>query len=195
MRIDELPHKIIFGGMKHCGKTTHGKNFAHRLNLPFTDLDQLITEHYQSEKHLPKTVREIFTDEGKETFQRLEYLALKKWIEKADLHPQPQVLSLGGGIASNKEALKLFDNSLFFIYLYQPESVLYERIIRKGLPPFLNPKNPKANFSQIFKERSAVYEQLASLKIETGNRPKDETSKIVYNTIADYLNQKKREEE
>lgn len=50
--------RIFLTGYMGAGKTTLGKAFARKLNIPFIDLDWYIEERFH------KTVGELFTERG-----------------------------------------------------------------------------------------------------------------------------------
>ena len=41
-----MSRNIVFLGIKHCGKSTHGKLLAERLNRRFLDTDDMLSEAY-----------------------------------------------------------------------------------------------------------------------------------------------------
>lgn len=79
--------KIFLIGFMGSGKTHWGKALAEKLQLPFYDLDKIITETQG------KSITEIFSEQGEEYFRQLERDLLHDIIEK---HPAI-VLSCGGG--------------------------------------------------------------------------------------------------
>lgn len=183
---------LFFGGMKHCGKTTHGKRYAQRKGFDFNDLDHLIEKLNYQQTENQASCREIYIRDGKEGFQQIETQALIKWLnqhqQKFDSNQlMGAVLSLGGGIGSNAEAMELISESGIFIYIKQKESVLFDRILYKGLPPFLKTENPKQSFHALFTERTPEYEKSANLMIEPGDKPQEETAQIIFEHIESYL--------
>lgn len=57
--------RIFLTGYMGAGKTTLGKAFARKLNIPFIDLDWYIEERFH------KTVGELFTERGEAGFREL----------------------------------------------------------------------------------------------------------------------------
>lgn len=185
----ELKYNLFFGGMKHCGKSTHGRFIAEKFTFPFDDLDNLIEKLYLKETGTAKTFREIFKERGREGFQKLEYDALATWLKAAAVEGKNGVLALGGGVASNPAVLKLLKSGGKFVYIKQPEELLYERIIRKGVPPFLDEKRPQESFSELYRQRTAVYEQAADLTVDPDRLGLAASSEFILERITDYLNQ------
>ncbi len=168
---------LFFGGMKHCGKTNHGRSYAKHLGCSFDDLDFLIEDEIEAEIGKKICCRDFFTQKGKDEFQRIEALSLKKWIEN---HKNKfAVLSLGGGIASNNIAFDIIKNAGNLIYISQEEEILFDRIIKRGIPPFLQTENPKETFHLLYTERSQIYKQHANIILNPGNLCKEETFEVI----------------
>ena len=88
--------RIFLTGYMGAGKTTLGKAFARKLNIPFIDLDWYIEERFH------KTVGELFTERGEAGFRELERNMLHEVAEFENV-----VISTGGG------APCFFDNMEF----------------------------------------------------------------------------------
>ena len=87
-------------GMPGSGKSTVGRQLAHRAGVPFIDLD------HRLEQTLGTTIRSFFEVEGEARFRDIESQVL------ADVAQQPggMVLSTGGGAVlrpENREVLRL----------------------------------------------------------------------------------------
>ncbi|MBO5400410.1 MAG: AAA family ATPase, partial [Spirochaetaceae bacterium] len=70
---------IILCGIKHCGKSTIGKNLAEKLNFTFVDVDEEI------EKIAGKSCRDLYLQDVKEAFMKAEAKACKN-IEENPLY-------------------------------------------------------------------------------------------------------------
>ncbi len=79
--------RIILIGFMGSGKTHWGKQVAHRLQLPFFDLDEELV------KAEGKSVTDIFAVAGEEYFRLKE----KETMEKLVDDHESLVLSCGGG--------------------------------------------------------------------------------------------------
>ncbi len=58
--------KVVLFGMKHCGKSTLGRELARRWDCPFFDTDLLIEKRYSEETGKTASVRQIMLDFGAE---------------------------------------------------------------------------------------------------------------------------------
>ena len=141
---------IALGGIKHTGKSTAGRIVSQRLTLPFHDLDDLIL------KIIPHrwTVRRWFTEKGEQEFRNKECAALRQYLDDEDPEKM-RILALGGATLENPEALALLKRPGIEIFVLNEEvDVLYRRIIRKGVPPFLDPLDPEGSFRKIYTQRT-----------------------------------------
>jgi len=140
---------IVFGGIKHTGKSTVGRILSQRLDLPFHDLDDLIL------RILPFkcSIRRWYREKGADAFKEKEAEALKNYLREKPVKDM-RILSLGGGTLENTAALNLLKEASTGIFILdEAEDILFERIIRKGLPPFLDSDNPRASFGELYKKR------------------------------------------
>lgn len=96
-----MPVSYIFMGIKHCGKTTIGREFSKLTGLDFIDLDMEIENEYSEER--PLNFREIYRLEGKEKFRELELSALERIYKETR---DETVLSLGEAQLKTSKQLK-----------------------------------------------------------------------------------------
>lgn len=144
-------------GVKHSGKTSVGRILSLRTGIPFVDLDDELVKHSEY-----SSAREIYTTIGRAGFHALEYRVLQ------GLSPSVNglILATGGGIADNPDALELLSPQYIRIYLAEHVDVLYDRIIRGGLPPFLSPEQPELDFRQLFTRRDRIYRSASDIIID-----------------------------
>jgi shikimate kinase len=161
--------RIILAGIKHSGKSTIGWELSSRLGLYFADLDDLILRDAQKYT----TVRELYRDLGAEGFKNQEYVSLNHFL-KVNIN-KSFVLSLGGGTIENPAAIELLkDGNIDSFFLDAESEVLYKRIIRGGIPPFLEGDDPLQKFEEMYYRRSKMYRNWADHQINTRNlKPKD----------------------
>jgi len=165
-------HIVYFTGIKHSGKTELGRSVSAIFSMDhlvaFFDLDALVLKQLPGEY---PTVREFYREKGKEAFMRLEAQALEKFLkglEKPETLPGECTvfMATGGGICDNPEAIHLMCASGKIVYLKCREDVLYSRILKDGIPPFLDPMEPKESFHRLFIDRDGRYGNIADIVIQ-----------------------------
>jgi shikimate kinase len=145
-------------GMPGSGKSTIGRQLAHRAGVPFIDLD------HRLEQTIGTTIRSFFEAEGEARFRDLESQAL------ADVAGQAggMVLSTGGGAvlrSENRETLRQFGNVL---YLRASPEEIYRRVKHDRTRPLLQGGNPMDKLRDLYAQRDGLYRETAHYVIETG---------------------------
>lgn len=168
-------HRIILAGIKHSGKSTIGWALSSQLGLFFADLDDLILRDSQKFE----TVRELYRTLGEEGFQMQEEQSLDHFLKVNS--GKSFVLSLGGGTIENPKAIELMSRAdCTALFLDANEKDLYDRIIRGGLPPFLEGKDPEKKFKKMYDKRSSLYKKWADIIVDTREKtPKEITDEII----------------
>lgn len=176
-----LTKSIILLGIKHSGKSTQGRALAAKYNCEFYDTDDVIQEL------TGKSPREIYNNEGKDSFLGAEKLACQHL--KSILETKPVIVATGGGICDNEEALRFLATDSLFVYLNVDEELAADRIVREAktdgiiitdqssLPSYIAKKNPatvddvRAFFHNFYVERTKKYSMLADITIKQGSMP------------------------
>src|SRR5438552_12868838 len=78
--------RIIFVGMKGCGKTTLGTLLAEKLQIPFIDSDASIEKMHEQERGEAIPFREIFKKYGEQYFSALDSKTLKQIAKRSEEH-------------------------------------------------------------------------------------------------------------
>lgn len=151
------PLVIALLGVKHSGKSTVARQLSKSLDVPCVDLDSEILDRCGYE-----SIRSLYLARGPEVFRDLELHS----IRGLQIPSSGIILSTGGGIADNPEALTTVSKRFFCIHLAERADVLYDRIVRSGIPPFLSEQHPKHDFDVLFRRRDGVYRQTADLTID-----------------------------
>lgn len=151
-------------GMKHSGKSTLGALAARRLGWDFADLDYLLEKEYPGTHRL--SAREIYRELGQETFQAYEARAALKVVPL--LEKGSFVLAWGGGTATNPAAVQALRDYGVLVLLEERSELLFERIVRGGLPAFLSKQNPWEDFQRLYQERMALMETLTTNRVTLG---------------------------
>ena len=106
-----------------------GKKLAKRLNMDFVDLDDVIEEREQ------KTIPDLYSELGDETFRVKEWEALKEVVKRDNL-----VVSLGGGAPCHCDNMNLIEKYGEVIYIHLDNDTLVSRLkdATKDRPIVLN---------------------------------------------------------
>ena len=174
--MDEL-RSLIFMGLKHCGKSSLGRHIAERLNFGFEDLDHLIMKTAGNEGY--GSIRELYRTVGIKNFQVYETEALHNCLRQSS--DRGLLMALGGGTVENAESMGLLGSRGYLVYISVDEQVLYKRIIRGGIPPFLEgERGPREMFHALFERRSALFQRYADLTIPLPDQSIQENTKLIY---------------
>lgn len=150
---------IFFVGLMGAGKTTVGRLLAKHLNKTFYDTD------HEIERRTGVNIPLIFELEGEAGFRKREAAMLEELTKVQDV-----VLATGGGavlLPENREALKA--NGVV-IYLRANVHDLWLRTRNDRNRPLLQTENPKARLEKLFAERDALYQEVASITVDTGGQ-------------------------
>ncbi len=145
-------------GMPGSGKSTVGRQLAHRAGVPFIDLD------HRLEHTIGTSIRSYFEAEGEASFRDLEAQVLAEVTQM----PGGMVLSTGGGAVlrpENRAVLRQFGNVL---YLRASPEEIYRRVKHDKTRPLLQGGNPMDKLRELYAVRDALYRETAHFVIETG---------------------------
>ena len=145
-------------GMPGSGKSTVGRQLAHRAGVPFIDLD------HRLETTIGTSIRNFFDTEGEARFRDLEAQVLAEVAQQ----PGGMVLSTGGGAvlrAENRVVLRQFGNVL---YLRASPEEIYKRVKHDKTRPLLQGGNPMGKLRELYAVRDPLYRETAHFVIETG---------------------------
>lgn len=158
-----MQNKTIFlCGLKSSGKTYYAQKLYEDLkpNLLWYDSDAEILKlngGYLS-------CRELYKQVGAEEFRKKEAQAVESLLHKINEQNKSAIVSLGGGVCEANNSLKLVSESGILVYLKESEQILYERMEKDGLPPYLG-ENPKESFHKLYIFRDNSYSCFAKYVI------------------------------
>ena len=158
-----MSHRVALVGLSGSGKSTVGRALALALDVPFTDLDQVI------EAEAGVSIPVIFRKQGEAAFRRLESEALAR---EAAL-PGPRVLSPGGGIVLSAENRDLLRSQFTVIWLDATPSILADRLHGVENRPLLGEDRAR-DLMQQFEEREMFYLEVAHHRLESSHQTTQE---------------------
>ena len=144
-------------GLPGSGKSTVGRQLARRLQLPFSDSDQVI------EARLGCPIRQYFEREGEDSFRDAEAAV----IDELTQGPQA-VLSTGGGAVlrlANRQHLRQRGH---VVYLKSSPDELFRRLRHDRNRPLLQVADPLQRLRDLHAIRDPLYHETAHFTIETG---------------------------
>lgn len=138
---------VFLVGMMGSGKTTVGQLLAHQLSYQFFDTDVLI------EQIAGKTINEIFTDDGEESFRQLEAQVLSELSAYTKL-----AVATGGGIVLRQLNWSYLHHGLI-VWLDAPVDVLMSRLQNDTTRPLLQNPNLLQTLQTLLDQRRQLYAQ------------------------------------
>src|SRR4051812_28420864 len=113
--------RVFLTGFMGSGKTHWGRQLANQLNIPFYDLDEVISVN----EKIP--VPDIFSRSGEEYFRLREKETLEMLIEK---NPS-MVLSCGGGTPCFFNNIKTMKRYGIVVWLNTHVDILLKRLLKE----------------------------------------------------------------
>ena len=154
---------LVFAGPPGSGKTTVGGLVADRLGVDFLDIDTEI------EVVAGKPIPEIFIDDGEPAFRALE----RQTVARA-LVEHGGVIALGGGSVLAAETRALLAEHLV-VFLDVSPSDAFRRVGLDMSRPLLA-VNPRQRLRELMEQRRPLYEEVATLRVDTDGRTPDEVA-------------------
>lgn len=156
-------------------------------------LDWLI--HHQDPRELPIdsksiSIRSFYRLVGVDRFMEAEAKALEDFIAQENFSkespldtgdsPTDQgsdktvslpytpklIISLGGGACDNEALMDIVSTQGICCYLANQPQVLLKRILKHGVPPFLDPEDVEGSFERLYERRDGIYRSTADFVIQ-----------------------------
>lgn len=157
---------LVLVGPPGSGKSTVGRLVAERLGLALRDTDALVEEAAGS------PAADIFLDQGEERFRSLERAAVRR-----SLGEHSGVLAVGGGAVLDPGLRQLLrGHPVVFLKVGLPDAVRRLGLARDR-PVALG--SPRARLLALLKEREPLYEEVASVTVDTDDRSPAEVAEAV----------------
>ncbi len=167
---------IILIGYRCTGKTSVGKELAHRLELPFIDTDDLIVK----EAGMP--VDEIVRKGGWPLFRKKEQEVIRYLASTEN-----SIIALGGGSLEHPENRDILKKNGLFVWLTADVKTIVERMCsdqkNDDQRPPLSDEDLEAETTAMTQKREPVYRRLADLTIDVSKKGLD----AVADVICDFL--------
>jgi shikimate kinase len=143
-----------------AGKTTVGSILAHKLDMPFYDVDN------ELEKRTGVSVNLIFEIEKEKGFRERESQMLAELLNNP-----PSVIATGGGIIVTEQNRVLINNSDAEVIFLKTEvkQQLY-RLRKDKKRPLLQGENRKQRLIDMAAVRNPIYHSLATKTVKTGHQ-------------------------
>jgi len=149
---------IALIGMPGCGKSTVGKLLAEKMGRPFMDIDA------QIEATAGKSIPQVFSEDGEETFRQLETRVLAGETKKSGM-----VLATGGGVVTRPENLDLLRQNCLIVYLKRELTDL----VTDGRPLSQN-----IGIQTLANKRLPLYEAWSDYAVQVEAKPEQTAARI-----------------
>lgn len=152
--------RIFLTGYMGAGKTTLGKAFARKMNIPFIDLDWYIEERFH------KSIRELFVERGEASFRELERNMLHEVAEFENV-----IISTGGGTPCFFDNMDYMNGHGQTVFLDVHPDILFKRLrVATQQRPILQGKTDEELRAFIVEalEKRAPFYSLASYRFDAG---------------------------
>jgi XRE family aerobic/anaerobic benzoate catabolism transcriptional regulator len=157
--------RIALIGLRGAGKSTLGSKLAAERKLPFIELD------HEIEKETGMPLAEIFSLYGQPGYRAIEKRTLERVLRAADR----AVISVGGGIVSEKETYDYLLAHCYTIWLKaQPEEHMARVIAQGDFRIMAGSDRAMEDLRRILESREALYRK-ADASVDTANESIDES--------------------
>ncbi len=158
--------RVVLVGPMGAGKTTVAGLLGARWQLPVRDTDTDV------ERAAGKPVADIFVEDGEAAFRALERDAVAAALANHD-----GVLALGGGAVLDPTTRdRLTGHTVVYLRVGLADAV--KRVgLGTGRPLLLG--NVRGQVKQLLDERAPIYEQVASLTVDTDGREPAEVAEEI----------------
>lgn len=164
---------IALIGAPGAGKTTVGRRVASLLELPFVDVDALIEARFEA------PLREVFAEQGESRFRTVERTASLEALTR------PGVVALGGGAVLDADVAAALEP--WRVVWLQVSAAQSSRRLGLNQAGGLVLGNIRSRLIQQLAERTAVYQRLATITVDT-----DHTGIAA---VVEYITRELREED
>ena len=148
-------NNIYLIGMPGCGKSTLGKAISEKLNMTFTDTDEMIVQ----KAGMP--ISEIFGKYGEEHFRDIETECIKEISKEENF-----VIATGGGLPLRQENRDVMNATGIVIFIDVDLEMLIKRSAFGGRP--LLEGDGVKKLTALYNARYEIYKNTASVIYKSG---------------------------
>jgi XRE family aerobic/anaerobic benzoate catabolism transcriptional regulator len=161
--------RIALIGLRGAGKSTLGSQLAREANIPFIELDMEI------EKDTGMPLAEIFSLYGQSGYRAIEKRTLERVLREYDR----AVLSVGGGVVSEKETYDHLLSRCYTIWIKaQPEEHMSRVIAQGDFRVMAGNDRAMEDLRRILEAREPLYRK-ADMSLDTsGDSPEQSFGKL-----------------
>jgi len=161
--------RIALIGLRGAGKSTLGLKLAQERNTPFIELDREI------EKETGMPLSEIFSLYGQSGYRAIE----KRTLERAFQEFERAVVSVGGGVVSEKETYDYLLSHCYTIWIKaQPEEHMSRVIAQGDFRAMTGSDRAMEDLRRILESREPLYRK-ADMHLDTsGNSVEESFAKL-----------------
>jgi XRE family aerobic/anaerobic benzoate catabolism transcriptional regulator len=151
--------RVALIGLRGAGKSTLGSKLAEDLGVPFVELDQEV------EKDAGMDLSEIFSLYGQTGYRRIE----RKTLERILQQHERAVISIGGGVVSEKETYDRLLASCFTVWIKAHPEEHMSRVIAQGdFRAMADNAEAMEDLRRILEAREPLYRR-ADVQLETSH--------------------------
>ena len=155
---------IVLVGLMGTGKTTVARLLAEHRHVELLDTDKLI------EAREGRSIREIFSESGEDTFRELESAILRECLHR----PGAPVIAGAGGVVVREQNRAMLDEvrnagTAVIVWLHARPEVLAERTAKGVHRPLLD-NDRMGTLTQMSEDRGPLYASVADIVIDVSDR-------------------------
>lgn len=167
---------IVLIGYRCSGKTAVGKIVARELGRNFLDMDALIEENAGC------SIEAIISRKGWDHFREIEKRLVEEVSRKDNL-----IIATGGGVVVDEGNVKNLRKNGWIVWLNGKAEVLKERMDKEQrsgkIRPSLTGADPLEEIKQVLDVRSPLYEQAATLVVDTSTLSLREVAALITKSL------------
>ena len=161
--------RLALIGLRGAGKSTLGAKIAKELKAPFIELDAEI------EKDAGMPLAEIFSLYGQSGYRRFE----KRTLERVLQQIERTVISVGGGVVSEKENYDYLLRNCFTIWIKaQPEEHMARVIAQGDFRAMENNNEAMEDLRRILESREPLYQNADGIVDTSGETVEQSFAKM-----------------